>query len=1135
MSGASEIPEIEGFKLHARVAAGGQGEVWYADDLGTGRAVAVKLLRAHLATSPAFHLRFQAEVQAIAQLSHPHVVRLVDYGITGPGPGGLRPYLVMEWARAALHERAPRSFAEARTALAAILSALAHAHARGILHCDVKPSNVLLVGGDHDDVAKLSDFGVARVRSGPTAAGQVWGTRAYAAPEAQLGLGELVGTWTDLYAVGITAYELVCGRAPFEGSAHDLVFMHAHAPLPPIVGARFAVPKGMDAWLARLCAKAPVDRFQRAHDALDSLHALGDAEPSTAPVAVDTAPVRADSRTLSLVLGRADGSPPPARGFLLADATLPERWPELGATPLPRYAPERASLLALRIMPVVGRAEPQRTLWELLREAASTRTGRLCLLRGPSGTGKSHLAQWLAERAHELGLANVLTARFSSGGDGTAGLSGMWTRYLGCEHVEPESLGLVVERALGGSEVPLVDRIALAGMLRGEAGSSAHDTLAERHALVARLLAACATRPLVIWLDDVQEDPHALELVETLVAHEMWRRTPLLVVATMRDDVLADDVRTTGASVRRWEAHATTLVLGALELPDMRALLGGPLQLLPSTASHLSERLAGNPLLAVQLVTSWAQRGMLVSTPDGLEVVGELLVPSELTTVWRERVESVLVSFGRSSFLALALAATLGLEVDAREHALACERLGAGPGGLGDDCLAELVRRRLVIPSARGWRFVHVLLRETLLVMGRESGVLVALHEAAEAALRAAHPATSPGIAARRARHLRTAGRLGEALELYSIAIEEAARREDPALVDALIAESERAGRDAAVDPEERRLREIVARATTHCYAGDYASAAALVAGLDEARCRPSTRIALLRIRGRLGWTASGDDAIGPVRRALALAREANDESEVARCLLELGHALQYQAHASAAERSYEEASMLFGRLGDAWGQARSLVGVAIARRKQGDLSSEPMLIEAARLFESIGNRRGFTMTQNERGGLAHASGRAAAAAAHFEAGLALATTPAERASLESNLGVLAIDEGDPARARPHLLRALGEAQTQQAWGLWSAIQVDLVECAAATRDFDEASTRLAAACAHLDKRTFAHPDIARRAELAARHAIDASEKGLARRALALALVQLEVLGDTREHARVRSLLDAIDAGERAP
>ncbi|GAA4493301.1 serine/threonine-protein kinase [Actinoallomurus oryzae] len=244
------------YRLVERIAAGGQGEVWRAEDLGLGRPAAVKLLRGEYADNAEFRERFRREAQHAAGLSHPGIAQVFDYS---EGDGGEAPYLVMEYVAgeslsAAIAREAPMSVARVLDIVAAVASALASAHAAGLVHRDVKPGNVLLGG---DGSIKITDFGIARAMdaSSLTRTGTLMGTPLYLAPEQAIGRPATAAS--DLYALGIIAFELLTGRPPYEGPPTAVVLAHRDTPLPPLPS---SVPPGLAGLVQALTAKDPAAR-----------------------------------------------------------------------------------------------------------------------------------------------------------------------------------------------------------------------------------------------------------------------------------------------------------------------------------------------------------------------------------------------------------------------------------------------------------------------------------------------------------------------------------------------------------------------------------------------------------------------------------------------------------------------------------------------------------------------------------------------------------------------------------------------------------------------------------------------------------------------------------------------------------
>ena len=253
---APEVTLAGRYRLVRRLASGGMGQVWRANDEILRRPVAVKLLRTEYAEDPEFVDRFRAEARRTAALSHPGIASVFDYGETGQGER-TTAYLVME-----LVEGEPLSMLLAREGrlsatntldvIAQSALALDSAHQAGVVHRDVKPSNLLL---RHDGVVKVTDFGIAHAADEVqrTESGVVVGTAAYLSPE-QVACQPATAA-SDIYALGIVAYECLAGRRPFTGE-HPIALALAHrrsAP-PPLPE---DVPESVQELVAWMMAKAP--------------------------------------------------------------------------------------------------------------------------------------------------------------------------------------------------------------------------------------------------------------------------------------------------------------------------------------------------------------------------------------------------------------------------------------------------------------------------------------------------------------------------------------------------------------------------------------------------------------------------------------------------------------------------------------------------------------------------------------------------------------------------------------------------------------------------------------------------------------------------------------------------------------
>jgi serine/threonine protein kinase len=298
MVGVERPPRVLGvrYELVEVVGRGAMGEVWVAQDLRLDRRVAVKVLRAPVASDPALRARFGAEARAAARLSHPNVVTVFDSGEQGG-----TPFLVMELlpGRTLADELAqgPLSPERAQTVGLEVLGGLAASHRAGILHRDIKPANVLLA---EDGTARLADFGIAKSIEGgdATATGLILGTVAYLAPERLA--GGAATAQSDLYAVGAVLYEALAGRKPFTAETPFAVLgaIDQHPP-PPLCDVRPELDPALAAAVERALARDPSDRFGSAGEMADAIGAPsrwndhGTPPAATAPTVAMTAPVDA--------------------------------------------------------------------------------------------------------------------------------------------------------------------------------------------------------------------------------------------------------------------------------------------------------------------------------------------------------------------------------------------------------------------------------------------------------------------------------------------------------------------------------------------------------------------------------------------------------------------------------------------------------------------------------------------------------------------------------------------------------------------------------------------------------------------------------------------------------------------------
>ncbi|MDQ2683026.1 MAG: protein kinase [Chloroflexota bacterium] len=260
---ADESRTIAGrYRIDGRLGAGAFAITWRATDLNLQRTVAIKELRAELASDRQFRVRFEREAQAAAAVSSEHTVQIFDVGHEGESA-----YIVMEYVDGGslrdLMDESGGSLGVARSLdlIRQVLRGLEAIHARGIVHRDLKPENVLI---GNDGIARIADFGIASVgdQVGLTTTGTTFGTAAYMAPEQ--GRGEPVTPATDLYAAGVMLFEILTGRLPFRASTIVAMLMaHQNDPPPALTDELPGYP-GLSDVIRQAMAKEPGRRFRSA-------------------------------------------------------------------------------------------------------------------------------------------------------------------------------------------------------------------------------------------------------------------------------------------------------------------------------------------------------------------------------------------------------------------------------------------------------------------------------------------------------------------------------------------------------------------------------------------------------------------------------------------------------------------------------------------------------------------------------------------------------------------------------------------------------------------------------------------------------------------------------------------------------
>ena len=288
------------YRIVKQIGRGGMADVYLAKDLILdGEEVAVKVLRTNYQTDPIAVARFQREARAMADLDHPHIVRITDIGEEDG-----QQYLAMEYVagldlKRYIKEHYPLSNEEAVRIMGQILLAMRLAHTRGIVHRDLKPQNILLTP---DGTAKVTDFGiaVAFAETSLTQTNSMLGSVHYLSPEQARGSKATVQS--DIYAMGIIFYEMLTGHIPYDGdSAVTIALQHFQKPLPSVIDENPSVPQALENVVIKATAKKLTDRYQSVAEMYVDLSSSLSYNRRNEPKLVFDDATKADTKTLPKV------------------------------------------------------------------------------------------------------------------------------------------------------------------------------------------------------------------------------------------------------------------------------------------------------------------------------------------------------------------------------------------------------------------------------------------------------------------------------------------------------------------------------------------------------------------------------------------------------------------------------------------------------------------------------------------------------------------------------------------------------------------------------------------------------------------------------------------------------------------
>jgi serine/threonine-protein kinase len=297
------------YEVERSVGRGGMAEVFLARDVLLDRPVVLKVLFPEFATDPSFVERFRREAQAAANLSHPNIVAVYDWGTLNNTYFIAMEYVAGTTLADLLKEKGSLSTSQASDIALEVASALGFAHENGVVHRDIKPGNILI---SNSGQVKVADFGIARalgaaVEDGLTQTGSVMGTATYLSPEQAQGAQP--DPRSDLYSLGVTMYEMVAGKAPFVGDTPVAVtYQHVHAMPTPLHDLKADVSLDFEAIVAKCMAKSPKRRYESASALRDDIRR-----------SINREPVRA----LDVVKPRVETAPTTAIPVLIPDSLPP--------------------------------------------------------------------------------------------------------------------------------------------------------------------------------------------------------------------------------------------------------------------------------------------------------------------------------------------------------------------------------------------------------------------------------------------------------------------------------------------------------------------------------------------------------------------------------------------------------------------------------------------------------------------------------------------------------------------------------------------------------------------------------------------------------------------------------------------
>ena len=1201
------------FRVDRFIGRGGMGMVWHGVHEEQRVPVAVKVLPRDLTARARSLAWFRAEVRKCAQFEHPGIVRVFDYGEIPEAAARLHadqldrslqsmrmeagsPYLVMEFCDGgSLTDRlATLDWEGTRGVLLALLDALAHAHARGVVHRDIKPDNILFAGGVGETTVKLSDFGIALddELDDEGRKGQITGTLPYMAPE-QFQDWRDQGPWTDLYALGCVTFRMATGQPPFTcASASEFAARHLFGEVPPMtVPAGF--PSRFEGWVQRLLLKDPRRRFRCAADAAHALTSLEvdrtlpvtrlgtsttKASPQSLERRTDVGPTFALARTVEATPEELTTMPaieeptveaplstasPPGPGVAPAARVAPEPTGGDTAEAMPAHpAPVPVSwstespplppmsligagigLYEWKTVPLTGRIEERDRIWETLRGVIGEGKSRLLLLQGQAGYGKSRLASWMAQRAQEVGGTLTVMRAHHSPGSGTGGVSRMLAEQLRCVGLGADDLTERVETVLkgyGGREEYEV-RALTAFVSDGAVGRIRFRNPVERFLVVRRHLdRLCQDRTVVLLLEDVQWGGDALALAQFLMRSRDDHPLPLLILLTAREEQLQERVFEAELLAELLSGEGSDSIgIGPLPPSEQAELVQQLLRLEGGLADRVRKRTGGNPLFAVQLVDDWIRRGVLAVGRTGFVLApGEKArIPARIHSLWQGRLKQVLDGEHQGAATAMVVASALGNEVNAREWSAACEALEIV---IPPTLLESLLAAHLAEIRDWGWAFGHGMFRESVARGAEGDGTWATANRACAQML--AERMRVRGSNERIGRHLLAADDLQGAYQPLLDGVHERLDISDYRIAAELLADVESLLDELDVpDVDERRGHAWVARVRVEIGLGRYEEAVRSSSRVAETARRNRWRVihpkalryqaVALQKKGELGLAET------VLVRAHMECLRYGDAPEQTLCLLHLSSVSRMLGDLPRALEHGLDAVRLAEQQEDRLHLAECLAEVGNIRLAAGSLvEAGQFLHRALALFEEVGYPYGIAHVRNSMAEISRQCAdleRAETEYLQAQEMLARVGSP-ERIIPMLNGGLLKLSRGDYDGARVVFEEGLTIVRREQRRHLQGCVHVALMLVLAHAGEWDAFDRHGERATTLVAETGATDRDIAWPAHRAGKIAFKAGEFGRAAMAYRLALPQWVALGREQRATVVRGRLDECRAKTRS-